>query len=483
MLFLFTVLSFYRLIIFLKSTTLKNAIYYGFFTGLIIHAHFFGFISIFAQCIIILFFILKTPLEERKKVFQFSLISGIVTLLVIAPGYAAIKRMMEIKSFWLAPPTGDVYTKMISEIFGNSEMVLYSVNLIFIAFIISVFVEKQGNNKRLFDNKLIFSSIILFIWMVVSLIIPLLKSHLDVSMIINRYFISIVAILVIVLAIGTELIKSNLIKTIVIIYVTLFSLIDLFVVKKYYSTVTKSQFRELTNQIREKNTEKSKIVTMWSWLFPHFYQEESEIKIEGGNLEDYINLLKNGSVKPNDFWYADANSRPFTISPEGQSYLDQNYNLDKKIELYDAWANYYTLKISPSSNIVKIEKENNIKLNLNKFIPYINDDRGNLMIFENSTVKSNKFLLSKGNYEIAINGNSLPEKPIDGKNAHLLININEKRIGEITLSENKKNQENIINFTLESNESVHFQITFDNDLSKGEQDRNVIIYSITIAKK
>lgn len=477
MLFLFTVLSFYRLIVFLKSTTLNNAIYYGFFTGLIIHSHFFGFISIFAQCIIILFFIIIAPLEKRKKLFQFSLISGIVTLIVIAPGYAAIKRMTEIKTFWLAPPTADVYSKMISEIFGNSEMVLYSVNLIIIAFFISVFIEKQeiNNNKSLFSSKLIFSSIILFIWMIVSLIIPLLKSHIDVSMIIDRYFISIVAILIIVLAISTELIKSNIIKTIVIIYVTIFSIVDLFIVKKYYSTVKKAQFRELTNQIREKNIDKSKIVTMWSWLFPHFYQNEPEIKIDGGDLEAYITLLKNGKTKQNAFWYADANSRPYNISIEAQSYLDKNFKLKEKIDLYDAWANYYV-------PIKEVTIEPGDKLKLSSFSPVNFDDNGNILLFNSCNAKSSFFQISKGNYNLIINGNSLPAIPINNENAHLKIKLNGLLIGEYFLNEDSLKAEKKLPFVINENKNVRFQIIYDNDISVNEKDRNVIIYSIKIEK-
>ena len=74
--------------------------------------------------------------------------------------------------------------------------------------------------------------------------------------------------------------------------------------------------------------------------------------------------------------------------------------------------------------------------------------------------------LEKGNYEINIYGNSLPEKPIDGINAHLVIKTNKVKIGEINLSEKLTNKENKIKFNIESDKTVRFQIIFDNDLSK-----------------
>ena len=44
MLFLFTVLSFYRLVIFIKKPTISNGILFGLFTGLYLNCHFFGLI-------------------------------------------------------------------------------------------------------------------------------------------------------------------------------------------------------------------------------------------------------------------------------------------------------------------------------------------------------------------------------------------------------------------------------------------------------
>jgi hypothetical protein len=478
LLFLFTVLSFYRLIIFIKNSNLRNAILYGIFTGLIINSHFFGFITIFAQYILLLFFLIQTPKIDRKKFFIFSFISGLTTLLVLAPGFAAIKRMTEISSFWLAPPTAEVYTNMFKEFFGNSEMVLFVVNPVFIFYIICLFREKQHRNDLpgIINNKMIFSFIILFVWLIISLVIPVLKSHLDVSMIINRYFISVVGILILVLAIGIQIIKNKWIQAVVIIYIVLFSIIDLFAIKKYYSTVSKSQFRELTDQIREKNPDNVKIVAFWSWLFPYFYQNEPEIQIEGKLLEDYVNDMKVGNIKQKPFWYADANFRPYTMSPEGQAYLDQNFNLVEKIELHDAWANYYVPKVENKINI----KEN---LDLSIFKPSYLDDKGNILFFENTNARTSFMKIEKGNYNLIIKGNSLPAKKINGENAHIKIRINSTEIGQFNLSEDINKQVNTIPFTYDKDEKIRIQLIYDNDLVVGNDDRNVIIYSIKLEKR
>ena len=482
MLFLFTVLSFYRLVIFIKKPSFLNGIYYGIFAALYLNCHFFGFITLFSQYLILLVFLIKSAKENRMKFFLFCLVSAVVTLIIFFPAHEALLRVTEIKSFWLQKPGPDAFTSMFKEFFGQSEMVLFVINCVVIFYFINLFQEKASDLKynTIIENRIIFSFILLFIWLSVSLLIPLLRSYLDVPMILSRYFINLLPVLILVITIGINFIKNNLIKAVVIICLLLFSLIDLFVVKNYYNTVTKSQFRELSKEIISRNPDKSKLVVYWSWLFPYFLENDPQIKIEGRSLEDQVAGMKSGSILQNSFWYADANSRPFALTPEDQAYLDQNFYIKEKIELYDAWAYYYVSKNEPTgkSNTVSAKS-----FNLNMFSPINLDGNGNLMLFENANLKTGFITLEKGKYELIINGNSLPEKPIKGENAHFKVKLNGEEIGNFNLSENKSNAKNIISFTYSNNEKVRFQLIYDNDVFENGMDRNAVIYSIELKKK
>ena len=478
MLFLFTTLSFYRLVIFIKKSTLRNAVYYGVFTGLIINAHFFGFITIFSQCLILLFFTLKTPSKERKKFFFNSLKAGVIALLVILLGFQAVIRMLKINSFWVAPPTADVYENLIKDFFGNSEMVLFGVGIIFISYFLGVFNQKGKDDiESVKKNDLIFSSIILFVWIAISLLIPLLKSTLDVSMIIHRYFISVIGAMLIALAIGTEIIKNNIVKAIVIIYITVFSIADLFAVKKYYTTVNKTQFRELTSSIREKNTDKSKIVTVWPWLMPYFFQDQPEMKFENSTIQDYVFGLKNGTIKPASFWFLNTGAPNFELAPDLKQYLDETFFVREKLEYNDIWANYYVPKIE-AEKIVNVDE-----FNLSMFASGKQDSQGNLTILENANLRTDFFTLEKGNYELIINATSTPEKPLNGENAHFKIKINGVEIANYYVSEKPAESNKSISFSYNNDEKVRFQLIYDNDLIVDDKDRNAIIHSIKLQKK
>lgn len=367
MLFLFTVLSFYRLVIFIKKPSLKNAVFYGIFTGLILHAHFFGLITIFSQCIILLYFFVIAKKESRLTFLKFSVIGGVTAFIVFLPAIKAFVRVSKIDSFWLESPKPDVFTQMFRDFFGRSEMVLFIINFAVIYYVISVFRQKLRSYTYagVLENKLVSGSIILFPWLFISLLIPLLKSYLDIPMLLIRYFSNILPIIILVIAIGVYLIKNKIIKGAVIISLVCFSLVDVIVVNDYYNRVTKTQLRELTNEIKFKNSEKADIVTFWHWIFKHFFENDSLTHVKEYTLESYVQQMQSGNIKPNSFWYADANSRPYKTNYETSAYLEQNFILKEKIIYHDTWAHYYEAINNDKNEIdISIIEE----INIDKYI-------------------------------------------------------------------------------------------------------------------
>jgi len=478
LLFLFTVFSFYRLSIFIKKPTIKNAVFYGIFTGLIVNAHFFGFITIFSQYLILLFFLIKSPASNRKTFFINCLISGVVTVLIFLPAYGAFTRITAIDSFWLQKPGPEAYTIMFKEFFGNSEMVLFLIHLAVIYYVVSLFKSKlkSYDYDAIVNNKLTFSFIILFSWLTISLVLPLVKSYLDVPMILSRYFINILPVFVLVITIGILYIKNNIIRITLIASFLIFSLVDIFVVKNYYNTVTKSQYRELTQEINRLNTNRTKVVAYWSWVFPYFFQGENQTFVEARSLEDRVAAMKNGSTPADSFWYAEANGRLYALTPEDEAYLNENFYLQDDLKYFDAWAKHYVSKKMATEG-------NNGGLSKALFKSATLDPQGNIALYENANLLSEFFMIQKGDYELTIKGISTPAKPIKNENAHLIIRLNGREMGNFHLSESQSKLDNVLTFKQEKDERVRLQIIYDNDTFEDGQDRNAIIYAINLKNK
>jgi len=467
MLFLFTVLSFYRLVILIKKPNYRNAIYFGIFSGLMINSHFFGFLTILSQGIILLLFFLKTPFHNKKTLFKSLFVSAIIIFLLILPTYEPLLQILKIKTFWIPIPNENSLTSMFKEFFGNSEVLIFIIFVLIIHYFIQLFIQKKKTNtlEEIISNKKVFSFIILFIWFFISLIIPLIKSYLDVSMILTRYFINILPVFFIVIAISIELIKNKIIKNTVIFTFFIFSLLDLFIIKEYYHKPSKCQMRELTNEIKEKNTDNSKIVVYYSWVFSYFFQENPEIKMENYSLEDYIVGMKNNSIDKTSFWYANVN--PYNLREEEEKYLVDNFICQEKIEYFDAWAYYYVPKT-------------NRNIDLKSFNRVAFDKNGNMLLNEKTNTVSSFMVLEEGTHELIIKGNSLPLSSVNNGNTAIRIKINGIEIGNVILSDDIKNQEKSIVFATSENKKIRIQMIYD---VLNQKNKKAIIYSMKINKK
>lgn len=473
MLFLFTVLSFYKLVQLLKKPNYKNAVLYAIFTGLIINSHFFGFITVFSQVLILLTFLVITKKEDLRKTITLYAISGVIFLIFILLLAEPLLRASNINSFWLPQPDAQIYTNMIKEFFGKSELVLSLVYILFLLYFINLTQQKlpKINKESILKEKKTLSFIILSFWLLVSLLISLVKSHLDVPMIISRYFINILPIFILTISFSTFSIKNNFVRNAVISIFIIFSLTDLLFVNKYYTKITKEQFREVTEIIKSKNTNHSKVVTNWGWLIPHLF-DDKPTEIVSTTLQEYVNKLSQGNEPIAPFWYFDGHSNPYNLDIQAEDYLKNNYNEIERLDYFDSWARYY---------YPKAKEEDKIVLNINEFEPIKSDNELNILLFSNSTTTSKSIELDKGSYLIAIEAKSIPDPPINNENAHLSIDLNGQKIGAYFVNE-KKESKTYFKFEMDKKQNVKIGLTFGNDLVLDNKDRNLLIYSVVIEK-
>ncbi len=470
-----TILSFYRLAIFLRNPNLKNAFWYGIFTALIINFNFFGFINILSQVVIILAFIILAPREGKIKFLKLSSLSGVIALLLFAPNYKMLTKLIGFKSFWVPPPAPDSLTNLLKEFLGNSEITLFIFVPIFVYYLITLFRQKDTlSYDYLLNNKFQFSFIILFGWAAVFVSFLIFKSYTDISLMLPRYFVSITAVIIVTLAIGISLIRNTAIKYIIIGTIGFFSIMNLVVVKNHYYKVSKTQFREITKEILEKNTENDKIVSSWGYLFNYYFKNTTKRNTIESPLDIYVQDIRSEKVDNLSFWYVDANARPYNLSPDLEAYLNENFVVDQDIEYFDTWAKHYKSKHSNAEVSF---------LTLTNFKPSLFDGSGAMIFVENMTSSYPPIFLAKGNYEVIIKGISLPNVPLNGENAHFKVLLDNVEVGDFFLSNLPDNSGSTVSFTIGEDKNVQLQLVYDNDEVVDNIDRNAIVNSVQIKRK
>jgi hypothetical protein len=473
-------ISYIRLIIFIKNRSIKNAILYGIFTGLIVNTHFVGLTTIFSQYVLLLFLFLTTHNSEKIDFLKKGIISFIAAIVVAWSSYEKFLIIAKYKSGWLQLPGPEGITNIFKEFLGNTELLYFIFTAIFIYFLVKIFNVKElkYNAETIINNKLIFSGLIIFSWLFIPLLFPIIKSYTSEPMILSRYFIAMLPGILLTLALGIDLIKNKISKILIIAVIVSFSLVDLILIKEYYTKVTKTQFREVTDIIKERNVNHDKTVSTYGWLMSHFLNQppKNQQTVES-SLTNYVSLMQTNAMPMESFWYLDGNSLPYNLSEADEQFLSENFIQDISVDRFDAWAKHYTAKVA-----IKKEEPISGSLHIKDFTPLIQDSSGNMMFFESSNVISSPINLEKGNYTLLIKGNSLPSKPINGENAHIKVRMNGKILKEFYLSENINNQETKIDFEISNTATYKFQIGFDNDIAIENLDRNAIIYSLELKK-
>ncbi len=474
----FVLLSVFHLLVFNENRNYKNAIILGISTGIIANAHSIGMLNVAVIFCTILVLLLTTETKEGKiEFFKRCAVMGIVAVVVLSPAYLILKKTSQYESFWVAAPTFSNIKQAFIDLTGKSLIFFYLSLVLLIAFV-AVSIYHLLKKSEQFGKKG-FNLFFLLLWLLLCSAAIIIKSYSGTSLILTRYFIGILPVLILINSLAIGYLKNKYLNYIFALLFASYSLYFIFVEKDYYKTVTKTQFSSATQGILDKKTN-APVFSSWGWLMSYYINsEKGAAPVTEITFEDYVTAVKNNAVKTEAFWYMDGNQRPINLTPENQQFLEENFNEVYSIEKFDVWAKYYEPIISMDSK----NKSSEINLYNNDFKPLLIDGSGNLMIFENSEVKSATFNIGKGSYELIISANSLPLKKINNENAHLRVKINQQEIASFYLSENPANKETKIPFDIHENKMVKVSLIFDNDLEADGSDRNVVIYAVKIKNK
>ena len=362
--FFAVIVAFYYLVIFLRNITLRNAIFYGLSCGLLLNTNFFSLVNLFAHFIIILLIFYFSENSIRKALFKNSIISATIALLLFIPNYQILQKLMGFESGWIPAPTSDSLTLIFKEILGGSEVIIFIVIPLFFYYLFDIFKVKITNYSynQIIENKKVFGFIILGFWTVILIVIIYIKSYTDTSIMIARYFVSVLPVFILIVAISINLINTKIVRGFVLLTLCFFMFSNLVFAKEYYTKPIKTQFREATNFVKINNKNGEKVYTSLKYFFDYFFESETLFKIEEKqSLEVVFNEMQLDSTQIKSFWYVEAHSRPFNLSEKAKLFSEDKFFLDKSYDGLDAWVRHYMIK-KDSFDVIEFKEDLNNKL-------------------------------------------------------------------------------------------------------------------------
>ncbi|OYQ33313.1 hypothetical protein CHU92_13050 [Flavobacterium cyanobacteriorum] len=468
----FVIITNLYLIKFIKETTLKNALLMGLFAGLITNMQPIGLVNVAAVYLTILIFIVISKQKALKlKLFRLSLIAGILTLILFTPTISIILKVSGLQSFWIPKPNLGYLYQVYLELLGKSSVIgiIFFIALIFFLAMASVLIVKKQEPKKQEFSLMLIALLVTSIWLLFYVSTMVIKSYLGVSIILHRYFITMVPAMMLIIALSIEIISNIKVRNTLVV---LISLIFVYVIfeDQYYTKKTKSEFSAVAAHIHKQKTETTRVVSVWAFILQYYYNKENNMTTYESTLDDYMTAIRTGKQNPVSFWYVDGNSRPFTMTPENLKFAQENFVLRNRISAFDAWGIEFKSRHNESGF-----------LDLHKFNPSMFDGSGSMIFVQNLKSVYPPTVFKPGEYIILFNGLSLPEKPLNGENAHFNIYINNKMAGDFNLSNQPGTAPSTVKFTHKGGR-LNLQVEYDNDEVVGTQDRNAIINSITIKK-
>lgn len=334
LLFLLAVLSYLFFIRCIKQPAVINYAGYSFFTIALLYTHYYGMVILATQAIT--FLCLMLFFNKRDKNFIIlSVASGVIILLFFSPWLPVIFSDHQIQSFWIKKPDPFFPFLYLYNYYGK-EPVAFIAGIILtgLTFRYNFHLRKQhAIDKQANEQYIIW--FVLAAWLLISLLIPYLYSVIKIPMLHERYTLITLPSVLLLTAIGWDLLTNKALKTFIVIAILLAVSINLAFINPYYTSYHKTQLRELAMQLKDYDANQTKIYSHQPWYFNFYFEQLHSLNkvtdISSVNFEKDLAGI-------NKVWIIQV--PPLTIT-EDLSDLSKNFTSSRSISYGDLQATLY----------------------------------------------------------------------------------------------------------------------------------------------
>lgn len=274
MAFLFSALSFLFLIRAFKRAQIVDFFFYVLFTAALLYTHYYGLV-IYATQVVIFFILLR--FRRDKDYLIPAIISGILPVILFIPWLPVIFNDVKISSFWIQRPAPTFIASYFYYYFGKDIVVTVASLMLTVLFFKQLFNKRPGHQGSVY--------LILFVWLLLSYLIPYVKSITGVPMLHVRYTIVTLPAWFLIFSVGWSCIENLRWRFGLAGLISVSMVLNLWFGRKHYSTIDKQQFREVSQLVKTKNTASLPVYSPYPWHF-NFYFRSHPLQVNSLNDAD-----------------------------------------------------------------------------------------------------------------------------------------------------------------------------------------------------
>lgn len=316
MAFLMALLSYLFFIRAFKRGKLSDYFAYVISTIGLLYTHYYGLI-IFGTQIFVFLMLLLYKRDMRFLILSF--ISGALVIVAYTPWLPTIMNDLGTSLSWIKKPEPYFVAQYFYDYTGKDAFTsLLLVVLIFQfckTFVRSVLSQETRN---------VF--LILITWILLSYLVPYIRSILISPVLSNRYTIVTLPALIVLFAIGWSEIKNSKWRYSLSILLVLSAIINLIYFRQHYTRLQKDQFREASEAVLTQGNVKDPVYSNFSWHFSYYFRN-SAISVKDIQLADFSTIDK--------FWLLQAHFSEEEMEDEIEKLL-RNYKIVKKNSFFGA---------------------------------------------------------------------------------------------------------------------------------------------------
>lgn len=338
----YSFLFFVRLI--RSDFSFKDAIWYVLATTAMLYTHYFSLFVVAGQ--FFAFFIFMNWNRFRTKIWHYLVTFALPNLIFLLWVPYIFDNLEKPQGNWRDEASFGLVFKYLHDFFNDYLISTISFALLFITIIYLLF-RRIIKRKTLtsFYGKAIFPIGILVVWILVYFSLPYIKSSFSFSMMFNRYFVPLVAPIIILLAFYVSKIPSRKIRQSIVVVFSIYSLFLLFLNSKPYFEYSHT-YRENVLELKEINPDAHVFFISKNWHYFEHYLRINNFNKSRKNSGPFSQMV----LKDNpDEYYVLLNLRPIPAKyKDGIPVVDGYEKAETKV-----FRNMYNLKCTQRIKYVK----------------------------------------------------------------------------------------------------------------------------------